>query len=82
MFSSGGSASITLSCESYSETTEITGSGSFKIKMSFDGAPAGGQVSAVMMRDGVSVVDFVPAGFVFDRNPRSYNFNAFVAGSN
>jgi hypothetical protein len=59
----------------------VSGSGAFKIKMSFNGAATGGQVSAMVKRDGVSVVDFSPVGFVFDRNPKSYNFNAFVAVS-
>ena len=81
MFSTGGEVTVTLTCGSYSESTEITGSGAFKIKMSFNGAIEGGQVSAVLKRSGVPVVNFVPAGFVFDRDPKSYNFNAFVAGS-
>jgi hypothetical protein len=81
VFSTGGSVSVTLSCGSYSETTIITGAGAFKIKMTFANSASGGQVSAVMKRKGVAVLDFVPANFTFDRHPGSYNFNAFVAGS-
>ena len=81
VFSTGGAASVILSCGNYSETTQISGPGAFKVKMYFDPAIGGGQVSAVLKRNGASVIDFVPSGFMFDTNPKMYNFNAFVAGS-
>jgi hypothetical protein len=30
---------------------------------------------------GSVVLDFVPQGFIFRRNPKVYNFNAFAAAS-
>jgi glucan endo-1,3-alpha-glucosidase len=81
VFSTGGAVSVTLSCGSHSETSKISGSGYFKLKMSFNEAADGGQVSAVMKRNGAEVLKTSPPGFVFDRNPQMYNFNAFVAAS-
>jgi glucan endo-1,3-alpha-glucosidase len=73
--------SVTLSCGDYSETTEISGPGAFKINMSFASSTSGCQISATMNRNGIYVVNFAPVGFIFDRNPSLYNFNAFVAVS-
>ena len=79
VFLTGGNASIRLRCGEYSEATELSGAGAFKLRMPLTGP--GGQVSATLWRDGASVVSLVPTGFVFSRYPTSYNFNAFVASS-
>lgn len=79
IFSTGGNVSVTLRCGDYSETTELSGTGAFKLRMPLTGP--GGQVSATLRRDGAGVVDLIPAGFVFSSRPTSYNFNAFVASS-
>ena len=79
VFSTGGDVSVTLSCGDYFEVTELSGAGAFKLRMPLTGP--GGQVSATLRRDGARVVGLVPSGFVFSRNPTSYNFNAFVASS-
>jgi hypothetical protein len=79
IFSTGGNVSVTLKCGDYSETTELSGAGAFKLRMPLTGP--GGQVSASLRRDGNDVVSLVPAGFIFSRHPTSYNFNAFVASS-
>ena len=44
---------------------------------------AGGSMKATMVRDGVIVVECAPErdGFRVERNPKTYNFNAFVAAS-
>lgn len=81
VFSSGGTTWTILSCGNYSESMQNTGAGVFKMKMSFDAVTSGCQVSAEMRRGDATVLDFKPAGFVFDRNPKTYNFNALVAGS-
>ena len=79
IFSTGGNVSVTLSCGDYLETTELSGTGAFKLRMPLTGP--GGQVSAALRRDGNDVVSLVPVGFMFSRHPTSYNFNAFVASS-
>ena len=79
IFSTGGTASVALRCGDYSETTVLSGTGAFKLRMPLTGA--GGQVSAVLSRDGAGVVSLVPIGFTFSNHPTSYNFNAFVASS-
>jgi hypothetical protein len=38
-----------------------------------------GGMRAVLERNGCVVIDFRPRGFVFNPNPETYNFNAFVA---
>jgi len=79
IFSTGGNVSVTLRCGSHSETTELSGTGAFKLRMPLTGP--GGQVSATLRRDGAGVITLVPVGFVFSNHPTSYNFNAFVASS-
>jgi len=79
IFSAGGKISVTLRCGDYSETTELSGTGAFKLRMPLSGP--GCQVSATLLRDGARVVSSVPDGFVFSNHPTSYNFNAFVASS-
>jgi len=79
IFSTGGSISVTLRCGDYAETTALSGTGAFKLRMPLVGA--GGQISATLRRDGAGVVSLVPAGFVFSSHPTSYNYNAFVASS-
>ena len=79
IFSTGGNFSVTLRCGDYSEVTELSGAGAFKLRMPLTGS--GGQVSAMLRRDGAGVVSLVPSGFIFSRYPISYNFNAFVASS-
>jgi hypothetical protein len=79
IFSTGERVEVTLSCGDYSEVTELSGAGAFKLRMPLTGS--GGQVSAMLRRDGAGVVSLVPSGFVFSRYPASYNFNAFVASS-
>ena len=79
IFSTGGNVSVTLECGDYSETTVLSGTGAFKLRMPL--ADPGGQVSAALRRDGADVVSLVPAGFVFSNRPTSYNFNALVASS-
>lgn len=79
IFSAGGNVSATLMCGNYSETAELSGTGAFKLQMPLSGP--GGQISAVLHREGSVVVSLVPAGFVFSHRPTSYNFNAFVASS-
>ncbi|KAJ3563808.1 hypothetical protein NP233_g8693 [Leucocoprinus birnbaumii] len=39
------------------------------------------QVTIVVARLGAVVMDFTPKGFTFQRSPKVYNFNAFVAAS-
>lgn len=78
IFSAGGNSSVTLQCGGYSETTVLSGTGVFKLRMPLTDP---GQVSATLRRDGAGVVDLVPVGFVFSSHPTSYNFNAFVASS-
>ena len=79
VFSTGGNISVTLRCGDYSEITELSGAGAFKLRIPLAGT--GGQVSAVLRRDGAGVISLIPPGFVFTRSPTSYNFNAFVASS-
>lgn len=79
IFSAGGNVSVTLRCGGYSETAELSGTGAFKLQMPLSGP--GGQISAVLHREGSAVLSLVPAGFVFSHRPTSYNFNAFVASS-
>ena len=79
IFSAGGNVSVTLGCGGYSETAELSGTGAFKLRMPLSGP--GGQISAVLHREGSVAVSLVPAGFVFSHRPTSYNFNAFVASS-
>ena len=79
VFSTGGNVSVTLRCGDYSETTALSGTGAFKLRMPLTGA--GGQISATLRRYGAEVVSLVPAGFVFSSHPTSYNYNAFVAFS-
>ena len=79
IFSTGGNASVTLRCGDYSETTELSGTGAFKLRMPLAGP--GGQVSATLRRDGAGIINVIPVGFVFSSHPTSYNFNAFVASS-
>jgi hypothetical protein len=79
VFSTGGNASVTLKCGDYSETTVLSGTGAFKLRMPLAGP--GGQISATLRRDGAGVVSLAPAGFMFSHHPTSYNFNAFVASS-
>jgi glucan endo-1,3-alpha-glucosidase len=79
IFSTGGNVSITLRCGDYSEVTELSGAGPFKLRMPLTGS--GGQVSATLWRDGAGVVTLAPSGFIFSQYPTSYNFNAFVASS-
>jgi len=79
IFSTGGNTSVTLRCGDYSETTELSGTGAFKLRMPLAGP--GGQVSATLLRKGAGVVNLIPAGFLFSHHPTSYNFNAFVASS-
>lgn len=79
IFSTGGNVSVTLRCGDYSEVTELSGAGAFKLRMPLAGS--GGQVSAMLLRNGAGVVSLVPSGFIFSRYAVSYNFNAFVASS-
>lgn len=41
----------------------------------------GGGMGASVSRSGQTVLDFVAQGYVFDPNPTTYNYNAFVAAS-
>ena len=41
----------------------------------------GGGMRASVFRDGQTVLDFTPNGYIFNPNPKTYNFNAFVAAS-
>ena len=79
IFSTGGNVSVVLRCGEYSETTVLSGTGTFKLRLPLMGA--GGQISATLRRDGAVVVRLVPVGFVFSSHPTSYNYNAFVASS-
>ena len=79
IFSTGGNVSVTLRCGDYTETTVLSGTGAFKLRMPLAGP--GGQISATLRRDGAGVVSLAPAGFMFSHHPTSYNFNAFVASS-
>lgn len=40
-----------------------------------------GQVRVEIFRDESEVLVFEPDGYTFQRNPPTYNFNAFVAAS-
>jgi len=69
IFSTGGDVSVMLQCGGYSETSVVSGTGAFKLRMPSIGA--GGQISATLRRDGAGFVSLVPAGFVFSRRPTS-----------
>jgi len=79
VFSTGGNTSVALRCGDYAETTVLSGTGAFKLRMPLMGA--GGQISVTLRKNGANVVSLVPAGFVFSSHPTSYNYNAFVASS-
>ena len=79
IFSAGENVSVALRCGDYAETTVLSGTGAFKLRMPLMGA--GGQISATLRRNGADVVSLIPDGFVFSSHPTSYNYNAFVASS-
>lgn len=41
----------------------------------------GGYMRGTVVRDGQTVLDLRPAGYTFDANPETYNYNAFTASA-
>ncbi|KDQ62413.1 glycoside hydrolase family 71 protein [Jaapia argillacea MUCL 33604] len=71
-------STVTLSTSPTTSQTFSVPSGVSKLSMPLT---PGGNMKGVITRNGADVVDLEPEGYVFDANPTSYNFNAFVAYS-
>ncbi|KAG5636461.1 hypothetical protein H0H81_007968 [Sphagnurus paluster] len=70
-------AAVTLSCgSSHSAETLPAGLSKMRLRLSTQC-----EVKVQIWRKDTLVMDFMPTGFRFNRNPVSYNFNAFVAVS-
>lgn len=68
---------VTLSCGSSQEVFSLP-AGLIKLQLALIESCS---VRASIVRNGKTVLDFFPAGFNFNTNPSTYNFNAFVAAS-
>jgi len=71
------SADVTMSCGLTSYTVSLE-PGLWKMKLLMT---ADCDVVVEICRYGIGVLTFKPNGFSFGKNPRNYNFNAFVAAS-
>ncbi|EIM86043.1 glycoside hydrolase [Stereum hirsutum FP-91666 SS1] len=69
-------STVTLSTSSTNSQTFSVPSGVSKLSIPIS---AGDTMHGTIERDGVSVVDLQPEGFMFQGSPETYNYNAFVA---
>jgi len=72
-------ANVTLSCGTSSQQFAVP-KGVSKLKMPL-ATTSSCDISATVIRKTIGILKFRPTGFVFNSQPPSYNFNAFVAAS-
>ncbi|TFK64615.1 hypothetical protein BDN72DRAFT_254871 [Pluteus cervinus] len=71
-------AIVTLSTSNSSSQTFNVPAGVSKLSMPIS---AGGFMKGSIVRNGQTILELNPAQFSFSANPKTYNFNAFVASA-